>query len=58
MWLPASLIEEDAQESLANALFAGSRYHEIELHFNKGLAPERRPRRSLRRAIRRQIPRC
>jgi hypothetical protein len=38
MWLPASLIEGDAQESLANALFAGSRYHEIELHFNKGLA--------------------
>lgn len=26
LWLPASLLEEDSQERLANALFAGSRY--------------------------------
>lgn len=37
LWLPASLLEEDSQERLANALFAGSRYEMIELHFNKGL---------------------
>lgn len=37
LWLPASLLEEGSQERLANALFAGSRYEMIELHFNKGL---------------------
>ena len=37
LWLPASLLEGDSQERLANALFAGSRYQLIELHFNKGL---------------------
>lgn len=37
LWLPASLLEDDSQERLANALFAGSRYGMIELHFNKGL---------------------
>jgi hypothetical protein len=37
LWLPASLLEDDSQERLANALFAGSRSHMIELHFNKGL---------------------
>ena len=37
LWLPASLLEDDSQERLANALFAGSRSHLIELHFNKGL---------------------
>ncbi|MFZ0213832.1 MAG: FAD-binding oxidoreductase [Candidatus Acidiferrales bacterium] len=38
LWLPASLLEDDSQERLANALFAGSRCQEIELHFNKGIA--------------------
>lgn len=38
LWLPASLLGDDSQEQLANALFAGSRYELIELHFNKGLA--------------------
>jgi hypothetical protein len=38
LWLPASLLGDDIQEQLANALFAGSRYKMIELHFNKGLA--------------------
>lgn len=38
LWLPASLLGDDLQEQLANALFAGSRYELIELHFNKGLA--------------------
>lgn len=37
LWLPASLLEDKSQERLANALFAGSRYQMIELHFNKGL---------------------
>jgi FAD/FMN-containing dehydrogenase len=37
-WLPASLLKQDAQERLADALFAGSRIWDIELHFNKGLA--------------------
>ena len=38
MWLPASLLESDAQTRLAEALLAGSRHARIELHFNKGLA--------------------
>jgi FAD/FMN-containing dehydrogenase len=38
LWMPAALLEDDSQERLANALFAGSRYEEIELHFNKGIA--------------------
>jgi len=38
LWLPASLLADDSQQQLADALFAGSRYELIELHFNKGLA--------------------
>jgi FAD/FMN-containing dehydrogenase len=38
LWLPASLLDEDSQERLANALFAASRHAGVELHFNKGLA--------------------
>jgi FAD/FMN-containing dehydrogenase len=38
MWLPASLLQDDSQEQLANALFASSRHDRIGLHFNKGLA--------------------
>ena len=38
LWMPASLLEDDSQERLAQALFAGSRHKDIELHFNKGLA--------------------
>jgi FAD/FMN-containing dehydrogenase len=38
LWLSASLLEDGSQERLAKALFSGSRYKEIELHFNKGLA--------------------
>jgi len=38
LWLPSSLLEHDAQERLAGALFAASRYSPISLHFNKGLA--------------------
>jgi hypothetical protein len=45
LWLPDSLLQEDAQERLAGALFAGSRYQGIELHFNKGLAGA--PRQSI-----------
>ena len=37
LWLPASLLK-DSVDRLANALFAGSRYSTIELHFNKGIA--------------------
>jgi hypothetical protein len=36
--MPATLIEDDSQERLANALFAASRIGAVELHFNKGLA--------------------
>src|SRR6185295_1847757 len=38
LWLPASLLESDAQQRLADALFASSRYAGLALHFNKGLA--------------------
>jgi hypothetical protein len=38
LWLPASLLECDAQQRLADALFASSRHSGVELHFNKGLA--------------------
>jgi FAD binding domain/Berberine and berberine like len=38
LWLPASLLEENAQQRLADALFASSRYSSVGLHFNKGLA--------------------
>ncbi len=37
-WLPATLLGDDSQEKLANALFAASRHSQVELHFNKGLA--------------------
>jgi hypothetical protein len=37
-WLPASLLEEDGQDALAEALFAASRHWGVSLHFNKGLA--------------------
>jgi FAD/FMN-containing dehydrogenase len=38
LWLPASLLKDDSQEKLANAIFAASRFSDVELHFNKGLA--------------------
>jgi len=38
LWMPASLLENDAQQRLADALFAASRHAWFELHFNKGLA--------------------
>lgn len=38
LWMPATLLHDDSQEKLANALFAASRFGEVELHFNKGLA--------------------
>jgi len=39
LWLPASLLEDDAsQQRLTDALFASSRHSGVELHFNKGLA--------------------
>jgi FAD binding domain/Berberine and berberine like len=38
LWLPATLLQADSQEKLANALFSASRFSEVELHFNKGLA--------------------
>jgi hypothetical protein len=36
--MPVSLLENDAQDRLADALFAASRHAWFELHFNKGLA--------------------
>jgi FAD/FMN-containing dehydrogenase len=38
LWMPASLLASPSQGRLADALFAGSRHGDIELHFNKGLA--------------------
>ena len=38
IWLPASLLQPDRQDRLADALFAASRLWTIELHFQKGLA--------------------
>ncbi len=38
LWLPSSLLASEAQAHLADALFAGSRYSTLSLHFNKGLA--------------------
>ena len=38
LWLPASLLQGAQRRRLVDALFAGSRHKEIELHFNKGLA--------------------
>jgi FAD/FMN-containing dehydrogenase len=37
-WLPAALLQPDAQPRLTDALFAASRFKKIELHINKGLA--------------------
>jgi FAD/FMN-containing dehydrogenase len=37
-WLPASLLHDDQQESLGDALFAASRHWGFALHTNKGLA--------------------
>ena len=38
LWLPASLLQAGAQSTLAGALFAASRFKDVGLHFNKGLA--------------------
>jgi hypothetical protein len=38
MWLPVSLLQDHGPPRLVRALFAGSRYQDIGLHFNKGLA--------------------
>ena len=38
LWLPASLLAQSQRGRLAGALFTGSRYQQIRLHFNKGLA--------------------
>jgi FAD/FMN-containing dehydrogenase len=37
-WLPASLLEADWRQSLADALFAAAKHLNVELHCNKGLA--------------------
>jgi hypothetical protein len=38
LWMPESLLAGDAQQRLADALFASSRHSRFEMHFNKGLA--------------------
>jgi FAD/FMN-containing dehydrogenase len=38
IWLPASLLQKDRQQLLADTLFASSRHWTVALHFNKGLA--------------------
>jgi FAD/FMN-containing dehydrogenase len=37
-WLPASLLEADRRQSLADTLFAAAKHGGVELHCNKGLA--------------------
>jgi FAD/FMN-containing dehydrogenase len=37
-WLPASLLEADRRQGLADALFEAAKYRGVALHFNKGLA--------------------
>jgi FAD/FMN-containing dehydrogenase len=38
LWLPASLLHKERQQSLADALFAASRHQMVRLHIGKGLA--------------------
>ena len=38
VWMPAALLQKDAEAKLADALFAASRHWGVSLHFNKGLA--------------------
>jgi len=38
LWLPASLLQGDQQQRLADALHAASRHHGLEIQFDKGLA--------------------
>jgi FAD/FMN-containing dehydrogenase len=38
LWLPASLLQADRRQSLADALFAASRHQMVRLHIGKGLA--------------------
>ncbi len=37
-WIPASLLQEDEQKNLADALFAAAQHWGVALHLNKGLA--------------------
>ena len=37
-WLPASLLETDRRQSLADALFEAAKYQGVALHCNKGIA--------------------
>ncbi len=37
-WIPASLLDEQQQPALVDALFASTRHWSVGLHFNKGLA--------------------
>jgi FAD/FMN-containing dehydrogenase len=37
-WLPASLLQDDRRQTLADTLFAASRQWSVSLHLNKGLA--------------------
>jgi FAD/FMN-containing dehydrogenase len=37
-WLPASLLQKDQQDRLADALFTAARHWQVALHVNKGLA--------------------
>jgi len=38
LWLPASLLQTDQQQRLADALYAATRHWGFAIHFNKGLA--------------------
>lgn len=38
LWLPASLLRPGRQAALTETLFAASRYKQVQIHFNKGIA--------------------
>jgi FAD/FMN-containing dehydrogenase len=38
LWLPQALLKDDRKAQLADAIFAASRYKEVQFHFNKGIA--------------------
>ena len=38
LWLPATLLEDSAQQTLADAMFSASRHSSFEVQFSKGLA--------------------
>ena len=57
-WLPASLLQQDRQENLGDALFAATRHWRVSLHLNKGLAGAPADAIAAARQIRRRTRPC